>query len=187
MSDEKQQERGEFESQTYEANEIPENERAKEAGDDEAAESRSLELEAVRPWRVAKSLDVLLKQVNTKAPNRNKASDGSIGDAAHASRNSDHNPWIVEGGVGVVTARDITHDPDRGCDAAALAEAIRASLDPRIKYIIWKRRIANSSAIGSQPAWAWRPYTGSNPHDHHVHISVKSDKASYDSTVGWSI
>ena len=42
-------------------------------------------------WRVARSLDVLLGQLNALAPERSKASDGSIGDAAHASRSSDHN------------------------------------------------------------------------------------------------
>ena len=32
-------------------------------------------------WRVAKSLNVLLDQINAIAPNRDKSSDGSIGDA----------------------------------------------------------------------------------------------------------
>ena len=31
-------------------------------------------------WRVARSLDVLLAQLNTRAPNRSKAADGSVGD-----------------------------------------------------------------------------------------------------------
>lgn len=187
MTNKETQENDANQSQVREADDIPEEERAKEVGDDEGAERGRSEFEAVRPWRVATSLDALLKQVNAKAPRRSKKSDGSIGDAAHASRNSDHNPWIVERGVGVVTARDITHDPANGCDAGALAEAIRASQDPRVKYIIWNRRIANSSAIGDQQAWAWRPYGGSNPHNHHVHISVKSDKANYDSTDSWEI
>ena len=187
MANQERKDNDEYESQVREADDIPEEERAKEGGDDEGAERSRSEFEAVRPWRVAKSLDVLLKQVNTRSPGRSKASDGSIGDAAHASRNSDHNPWIIEAGVGVVSARDITHDPANGCDAGLLAEAIRASRDPRVKYVIWNRRIANSSAIGSQPAWEWRPYGGSNPHNHHVHISVKSDKANYDSTESWTI
>lgn len=187
MTDQEKKGRDEFESQVREADDIPEEERAKEGGDDEDAERKSLELESIRPWRVAKSLDALLKQVNTKAPSRSKASDGSIGDAAHASRSSDHNPWIIESGVGVVTARDITHDPAHGCDAGVLAETIRTSKDTRVKYIIWNRRIASSSAIGTRPAWEWRPYTGTNPHNHHVHISVKSDKANYDSTSDWTI
>ena len=187
MTNQERQDSNAFESQVREADDIPEEEKAKEVGDDEGAERSRSEFEAVRPWRVAKSLDALLRQVNTRFPGRSKASDGSIGDPAHQSRNSDHNPWIVEGGVGVVTARDFTHDPANGCDAGALAEAIRASRDARVKYVIWNRRIANSSAIGAQAAWEWRPYGGSNPHNHHVHISVKSDKASYDSTDDWAI
>ena len=82
---------------------------------------------------------------------------------------------------------DITHDPQRNCDAGALAEAIRGSRDARVKYIIWNRRIANSSPMDGQPPWAWRPYGGSNPHNHHVHISVKSEKALYNSTAAWTI
>ena len=37
-------------------------------------------------WRIAKSLDTLLAQLNALAPHRSKLSDGSIGDAAHATR-----------------------------------------------------------------------------------------------------
>jgi hypothetical protein len=187
MTDQEKQKSYEWESQVHEADDIPEQERAKEVGDDEDAEKRSLDFESVRPWRVATSLEVLRRQVNDKAPGRSTASDGGIGDAAHASRASDHNPWIIERGVGVVTARDFTHDPGHGCDAGVLAETIRASRDGRVKYIIWNRRIASSSPIGSKPAWEWRPYSGTNPHDHHVHISVKSDKANYDSTDSWTI
>lgn len=136
---------------------------------------------------MAKALLTLRDQVNAKAPHRDKAWDGTIGDAAHATRNSDHNPWIIDGRQGVVTAMDITNDPTNGCDANALAEAIRASKDERVKYIIWNRRIANASPIGSHAAWEWRNYTGPSPHDHHVHVSVGVNKAQYDSTVPWSI
>jgi hypothetical protein len=139
------------------------------------------------PWRVAKSLLKLRDQVNARAPHRNKASDGTIGDTAHCQRTSDHNPWVKDGSLGVVTALDVTHDPTGGCDANTIAEAIRASRDTRVKYIIWKKRIANSAQIGSNPPWTWRTYTGPNPHTKHVHISVKPDKASYDSTATWSI
>ncbi|CAH0355645.1 MAG: DNA/RNA non-specific endonuclease [Sphingobium sp.] len=138
-------------------------------------------------WRVAKALLTLKNQVNARAPRRSKASDGTIGDAAHASRSSDHNPWISDGRQGVVTAMDITHDPNGGCDANALAEAIRASKDKRVKYIIWNRCIASSAPKDGQPAWAWRPYSGRNPHNHHVHISVGTEKADYDSTAPWAI
>lgn len=138
-------------------------------------------------WRVASSLLKLREQVNQAAPHRRKDSDGTIGDAAHCSRKSDHNPWVRDGNIGVVTAMDITHDADHGCDANAIAEAIRGARDSRVKYIIWNRHIANSSPIGGSAAWAWRPYSGTNPHTHHVHISVKPEKASYDSTRGWQL
>lgn len=141
----------------------------------------------VSSWRPAKSLLTLRNQVNAKAPNRNKASDGFIGDNAHAGRQSDHNPWVKDGNTGVVTAFDITHDPVHGCDANTIVEAIRTSRDERIKYIIWNRRIANSQPIGGKPAWAWRPYDGKNPHTKHAHISVKSDKAFYDSASNWAV
>jgi hypothetical protein len=94
---------------------------------------------------------------------------------------------VTDGGKGVVTAIDITHDPARGCDAEKIAEAIRRARDSRVKYIIWNRRIANSASIGGQPAWAWRPYSGENPHTKHVHISVRPTKALYDSTEPWSL
>ncbi|HKP83174.1 MAG TPA: MBL fold metallo-hydrolase [Pyrinomonadaceae bacterium] len=152
-----------------------------------SAEFLTIDADCNVPWRAAKSLLKLRDQVNTKAPRRNKASDGTIGDTAHCQRNSDHNPWVKDGSIGVVTAMDITNDPAKGCDANTIAEAIRASRDSRVKYIIWNRRIANSAAIGSAEAWQWRPYTGENPHTRHVHISVKPDKASYDSTATWSI
>jgi lysozyme family protein len=141
---------------------------------------------AVRQWRVAKSLEHLRAQINAAFPHRSKESDGTIGDARHASRSSDHNPWVVDNGMGVVTAFDVTHDPRNGCDAGRIAEAIRASDDRRVKYIIWNRRIANSQPIGAAKAWAWRAYTGRNPHNHHCHISVRSEKAAYDVPRDWS-
>ncbi len=131
-------------------------------------------------WRLAESLETLRGQINAAAPNRSKASDGTIGDAAHASRASDHNPHVRDGKTGVVTAIDITHDPRNGVDGDSIAAALRGSLDPRIKYIIWKRRIW-TPAKGAD----WRRYTGSNPHDKHVHVSVLAEKARYDDVRPW--
>ncbi|MES2044608.1 MAG: DNA/RNA non-specific endonuclease [Pseudomonadota bacterium] len=161
------------------------------SGDDEDADRKASRVAASTEgpinWRIAKALLKLRDQVNATAPNRKKGWDGTIGDAAHASRSSDHNPWIVDGGQGVVTALDITHDPQGGCDAGKLAESIRTNKDKRVKYVIWNRRIANASPIDGQPTWAWRPYSGANPHDHHVHISVAAKKAQYDATSPWVI
>ena len=134
-------------------------------------------------WRPARSLIRLRDQINQAAPHRSKASDGTIGDTAHAIRNSDHNPWVKDGAIGVVTAIDITQDPEDGCDAEEIVQALVHSRDPRIKYIIWNRRIISSQV---RP-WTWRNYTGSNPHTKHFHLSVKSDKAFYDSTEAWQI
>jgi hypothetical protein len=40
----------------------------------------------------------------------------------------------------------------------------------RITYIIFDGRIASS-----KKAWAWRPYEGSNKHNHHCHISFAKE------------
>ena len=167
---------------------------SKNTGDDADVDSaerapdwESSPFEAAGLWRVAKSLMVLRRQVDAVAPSRRKDSDGTIGDLKHAARNSDHNPWVVDGTMGVVTALDITHDPDGGCNAEAIAEAIKASCDIRIKYIIWNRRIASSSIINAVNAWEWRDYPGSNPHTKHVHISVKAEKIAYDSEDEWRV
>ncbi len=134
-------------------------------------------------YRRAKSLDTLVEQVNQAHPKRSKKSDGWIGDAKHASRSSDHNPWVKDGATGVVTAMDITDDPANGCDARKLAELLIASRDPRIKYIISEGQICSSK----QQPWKWRKYTGANGHFHHVHISVDASKSLYDSTKPWAI
>ena len=137
----------------------------------------------VSGWRVADSLMRLLEQVDRMAPNRKKASDGTIGDTSHQKRDSDHNPWVIDGTKGVVTARDITDDPANGCSAQAIADALVAARDPRVKYIIWNRRIV--SAVKNP--WKWRAYTGPSPHTHHIHISVQSDKALYDDRSDWNL
>src|SRR5262245_6984069 len=125
-------------------------------------------------FRLAKSLVTLRDQVNAAAPNRSTASDGWIGDIRHRRRKSDHNP----NSAGVVTALDITHDPIHGVDGTELAES--AKLDPRVKYVIWNKRIWTPSV-----AKAWRNYTGTNPHTKHVHISMLPAKAKYDDAAQW--
>ena len=132
-----------------------------------------------RPWRAAESLKRLREQVDARWPSRSKASDGSIGDAAHAARTSDHNPWIRVAGVGVVSAIDITHDPVNGPDGLVLSELLIT--DPRIKYLIWNHRIWKSRT------GQWEPYRGVNAHTHHVHVSVRSEIEQFDSRKDWPI
>lgn len=143
-------------------------------------------------WRPANSLLVLRQQVNSRWPGRNKASDGMIGDRRHcggSNPTSDHCARVMDGSIGVVTAFDITHDSS-SCDAGKLASALIASRDPRIKYIISNGRITSSYSVGSTPPWRSRAYTGSNPHEMHMHLSVKPQKtgrSGYDSDAPWQI
>lgn len=135
-------------------------------------------------WRVARALERLRDQVDQRFPDRNKRSDGTIGDQAHRSRTSDHNAWVkAPDGMGVVSALDLTHSPGNGPDTHAMAEWLRLQADPRIKYVISNRRIFSSSTS----AWTWRKYSGSNPHIAHMHISVRSERAYYDDASDWNL
>lgn len=131
-------------------------------------------------WRLAKGLERLRDQVNAKYPGRSKASDGSIGDTAHSARKSDHNP---DAG-GVVRAIDLTHDPRNGFDSYRFAEHLLRVQDPRLSYVISNGRIG-SGPRGPSPG-IWRKYTGSNRHDHHVHISTVAGSLG-DDTRDWDI
>lgn len=139
-------------------------------------------------YRLAKSLETLRSQINTLFPHRSRVSDGWIGNAEHASRESDHNPWVKDSkGVGVVTAIDITLDKDptdgEGVDCSKLAAILLKNRDPRIKYIIWNRQICSSK----QTPWKWRPYTGKNAHQHHLHISVDASERLFDDARRWDL
>lgn len=123
---------------------------------------------------------MLRAQVNGKWPGRSKDSDGSVGDTSHSARASDHNP----DGSGVVHAIDITHDPKGGFDSYAFADLVLKKQDPRLKYVISNRRIG-SGPQGVSPG-IWRHYGGSNPHDHHCHVSIVSG-ARADDTRPWDI
>jgi hypothetical protein len=134
-------------------------------------------------WRVVRSLLVLRDQIDALAPNRSKASDGTIGDAAHAASTSDHNPTFYPalGGVPVVCALDVTQDPAHGADMGPIAEALRVSRDRRIGYVIFNHRIT-----GPNHGWAWDPYSGSDPHTNHMHVSTVHT-ALADDTALWQI
>ncbi len=136
-------------------------------------------------WRLANALATLRAQVNSKWPNRSEQSDGTIGDEAHASRSSDHNPWVKDGAIGIVTGMDLTHDPIGGFDSYAFADMMLKNQDKRLKYIISNGRIGSGPAGPS--AGKWRKYTGINKHDHHCHISVMPEQAQYDNSSSWDI
>lgn len=134
-------------------------------------------------WRLAQALDILRAEINAEWPNRSKVSDGTIGDARHqAEMTSQHNP----NAAGVVTAIDITNDlTGNGPTGGTLAEhfvTLGRGGDPRIWYVVWNRSIWSVTY-----GFVKRPYTGSDPHTNHVHLSLSQDRANYDSTAPWGI
>jgi hypothetical protein len=135
----------------------------------------------VADWKVAPALEQLRAQLDEHAPDRSRASDGAIGDATHASRASDHNPWWQLAGQRWVTARDFTHDLEH-LDCHELAAALIRGRDQRVKYIIWAERIM-SGGDGRNP-WRWRDYDGPNPHTKHLHLSVVPDARAL-SSIPW--
>lgn len=134
-------------------------------------------------WRAAKSLDTLRRQIDKRWPKRRTKFDGIIGDAAHASRQSDHNPNVQ----GIVLAEDITHDPLQGPDAQEVVDALVQSKDNRISYLIHNGRIWRAYAKPGIPAWTPSPYRLADKHLHHFHISVVRDPPLYDDERPWTI
>jgi hypothetical protein len=110
----------------------------------------------------------LREQVDDAFPDRDRTSDGWIGDTRHAARPSDHNPDVN----GWVRAIDVDRDlsgkpkPDIMPDLADQIRLAGKSGESRIAYVIFDGRIASSRLN-----WRWRKYTGSNKHNHHCHIS----------------
>ena len=111
----------------------------------------------------------LREQFDDTFPDRDRTSDGWIGDTRHSARPSDHNP---DAKTGVVRAIDVDRDvsgsdkPDLMPDIANQIRLAAKAGDKRIAYVIFEGRIA-SSRMG----WRWRKYKGSNPHNKHCHIS----------------
>jgi len=128
--------------------------------------------------KLCKAGQQLRLQVDDCYPDRDRTSDGWIGDARHSARPSDHNPDAA----GIVRAIDIDRDlsgkakPDLMPDIADQIRLCAKSGDKRISYIIFDGKIASSKA-----AWRWRTYDGINKHTHHAHISFTS-KGDEDST-----
>jgi hypothetical protein len=131
-------------------------------------------------WRLAPSLIAMWEEANRLAPRRSRAADGSIGDAAHSARLSDHNP-----ADGWVCAVDLTHDPVDGWDAHARARMLVARHDHRIKYVISNGQIARSYNTSSVAAWTWGPYTGANAHLSHAHFSVHNTTTARNDVSAW--
>ena len=101
----------------------------------------------------------VLRQATAHFPKRKKASDGLLPSKAHVHQNpnSDHNSGF---------AVDLTHDPEKGVYCQVIYSELQK--DPRVKYLIFKGKIWSKSK-------GEHIYTGSNPHNKHLHISIKEE------------
>lgn len=145
-------------------------------------------------WVLVACLKELFAEFDRIAPNRDHASDGSIGDTAHQDEVSDHNPDET----GSVPIHDADHtnevhaiDVDNTLREAGLSmETVvqfllarcRSGAEKRLRYIIYNRRIWEAST-----GWKQRAYTGSSPHTEHAHFSASYDTGKEASTASWHL
>jgi hypothetical protein len=146
-----------------------------------------------KPFLVACGVK-LFDEFDAIAPQRDKSSDGWIGDAAHADKTSDHNPDET----GKVPVYDIdklneVHAIDvdvtlRQTDLTMekvvqhLLKRCRSGAEKRLRYIIYNRRIWAASN-----GWRQEEYDGANPHTQHAHFSLSYDTNREASRASWEL
>ncbi len=145
-------------------------------------------------WILVPCLVTLRSEFNALAPDRDKASDGSIGDVAHAQSSSDHNPDETGNtptedadSINEVHAIDVDKDLRRaGWTMQKAVEIIvvrhRQGRDDRLQNVIYNRVIWSRS-------WGWtaRRYTGANAHTQHAHFSARYTTAQERDTRPWGL
>ena len=119
--------------------------------------------------KLCKAGQQLRLQVDDSYPERDRTSDGWIGDVRHSARTSDHNPDKQ----GIVRAIDIDRDlsgkakPDLMPDLAdQLRLFAKRDKSKRIAYLIFNGKICSGKSL-----WRWVAYRGINPHTKHCHVS----------------
>lgn len=128
-------------------------------------------------WYLNRALTNWRNAVNAAYPNRDKTSDGTVGDLAHQATNSDHNPDTD----GSVDAWDMDVDLRSGRDPQAIEELKKVfEAHPAARYWIHNRQIAHRST-----GWKREYYSGASPHDHHVHWN--SEPSQENSNLPWVI
>jgi GH25 family lysozyme M1 (1,4-beta-N-acetylmuramidase) len=146
------------------------------------------EFENRMAWVVTRNMTAFRDQMNQYFPNRDKTSDGTIGDYAHTQEKSGHNPddtsqhnaeWDGDSDTKQeVRAIDIdnnTGDPDVSMEDILQHLLALAKKDKNfpVRYMIYNKRIFNASN-----GWVQETYTGSSPHTEHIHLSgARSDSA----------
>jgi hypothetical protein len=129
--------------------------------------------------KLCKAGQQLRLQIDDSYPDRDRTSDGWVGDVRHSSRASDHNPDEQ----GIVRAIDIDRDlsgkakPDlMPYLADQLRHFAKRDKSKRISYIIFDKKICSGNSL-----WRWVAYRGINPHTKHCHISFNPKGDSDDS------
>jgi hypothetical protein len=121
--------------------------------------------------RLSKAAAQLREQIDDSFPDRDRASDGWIGDTRHAARKSDHNP-DAQGWVRAYDADADLHKgrkPDLMPDLVdQIRKACRSGKEKRISYIIYDGFIYSSKF-----RFIKRKYKGANKHRTHAHFSFK--------------
>lgn len=147
-------------------------------------------------WTLIPCLEQLRDEFDEIAPGRDRASDGSIGDTAHAGGGvSDHLPDedfpALRGkdpdSRNEVHAIDVDADlrtPGLSMEMVVqhLLGRCRSGAETRLRYIIFNRRIWEASND-----WRQRAYDGPSPHTEHAHFSASYDSAREASTASWHL
>jgi hypothetical protein len=115
----------------------------------------------------------LREQIDDAYGNRDRSSDGTIGDARHALRKSDHNPDAQ----GWVRAWDCDADLSGKSKPIIMPDLVdqirllcKSGAEKRIAYIIFDGKICSKTLN-----WKYRKYTGFNKHTKHVHFSFTKE------------
>ncbi len=145
-------------------------------------------------WTLAPALGAFRDELDALRPHRDRTSDGTIGDAAHAASSSDHNP----NAAGVVRAFDVDVDllgaGDNHQFIVVIFDYLRGlgkAGDRRLKggYLI-----LNDMFAGASTGWEPVPYdddgnpsTWHDPHTSHLHFSIATDPHGYNDRSSWGL
>ena len=135
-----------------------------------------------REWFLAPGAVALIPSLINQWPD-STAYDGTVASQGHDARspNSDHRPRPVDASPAVVRAIDVGEKVED--DGEDLFEQLRATRDPRIKYVLHEDKIFSSYARNTRDPW--EVHTQSVGHYSHVHISF-TERADWDDSA-WNL
>lgn len=130
-------------------------------------------------WRLAKSIAKLEDEIETSFPG---TTVWDIGDEAHQSTWSDHNPNEC---CDVVCGADVKGDG--GITLPRFVRHLIADPHPNLRYVIFNHKIYERDND-----FEAEDYNGSSGHEEHAHVSVGNgpdgrSTTGYDSTASWNI